>query len=338
MAKTKLSGLNSRFRSLSNPDVVRLNEQVVLITGGSRGLGLLLAREFAKEGCKLAICARDYGELERAKADLDVFSPQTEVLIVECDVSDKFQVQNLVEAVLQRFGRIDILVNNAGVIQVGPLQNMTLENFEEAFQNDFWSVVYLTLAVLPLMQARESGQIVNISSIGGKVSIPHLLPYSAAKFATTGFSEGLAAELFQKRISVTTIIPGLMRTGSHLNAEFKGNQAAEFGWFSLGASLPLLSMDAEKAASRIILAVKRRESECILSIPANILALTHGILPGPTLKILQLVNRFVLPGVQKSSGADKIELGNEIEAKNPSTILKTLTTMGRSAAQRFNQL
>lgn len=98
------------------------------------------------------------------------------------------------------------------------------------------------------MRARRRGRIVNITSIGGKVGMPHLLPYTCAKFATVGLSEGLRAELGREGIRVTTIVPGLMRTGSHLKAMFRGQHEQEFTWFSLGASLPLVSMGAERAA------------------------------------------------------------------------------------------
>ncbi len=151
-----------------------LQGQVALITGGSRGLGFLLAREFAHEGCRLVICARDEQELERAREDLERHG--AEVLAVPCDVADRAQVDRLVEEATQRFGRVDILVNNAGIIQVGPIETMTLQDFEDALGVMFWGVVYPTLAVLPQMLERQSGRIVNITSIGGKVSVPHLIP------------------------------------------------------------------------------------------------------------------------------------------------------------------
>src|SRR5947207_4543781 len=196
----------------------------------------------------------------------------------------------MVEEATMRFGRIDAVINNAGIIQVGPIETMTIEDFERAMAVNFWGVVYTTLAVLPSMLARRRGNIVNITSIGGKVSVPHLLPYSCAKFAAVGFSEGLRAELARDHIPVTTIVPGLMRTGGHLNALFKGDREAEFTWFSLGASLPGISMAAERAARQIVRAAKRGEAERILSLPANLLASFHGLLPGATAGLLRLVH------------------------------------------------
>src|SRR5262245_60855164 len=170
-----------------------LNGRSVLVTGGSRVLGLVLARELVREGARVAICARDPDELERARPDLEEHGGT--VLAVPCDVGDVDRVGEMVEIVRRRFGGIDVLINNAGVIQVGPVEVMTLDDFREAMQINYWGAVHTTLAVLPEMRRRRAGQIVNISSIGGKISVPHLLPYSASKFALTGFSEGLRAEL-----------------------------------------------------------------------------------------------------------------------------------------------
>lgn len=215
-----------------------LSGKTVLITGGSRGLGLVMARELLREGARLAICARDEAELERARTDL--VRRGADVLALPCDVTNQEQVNEMVRVVRDRFGQIDVLINNAGAIAVGPMEVMTLEDYEAAMKIHFWAPLYTTLAVLPEMRQRHEGRIVNISSIGGKISTPHLLPYSASKFALTGFSEGLRAELASYGIVVTTICPGLMRTGSPYNAIFKGQHRAEYTWFSLSDSLPLI--------------------------------------------------------------------------------------------------
>ncbi|HET7872011.1 MAG TPA: SDR family oxidoreductase, partial [Terriglobales bacterium] len=171
-----------------------LRGRTVLITGGSRGLGLAMAEEFARHGAKIMLCARDEGELMRARQQVEMRGG-AEVGAVTCDVSKPQQVQHMIEAARRQFGRIDILVNNAGIISVGPLTTQTVEDFQEAMDVMFWGTVHPTLAVLPEMLERQQGSIVNITSIGGKVSVPHLVPYSCAKFAAVGFSEGLHAEL-----------------------------------------------------------------------------------------------------------------------------------------------
>ena len=318
------------YRRLNPAD---LHGQVALVTGGSRGLGLLIARELAAQGCRVAICARDEAELRRAQADLE--ERGAEVVSVVCDVADRARVEQMVGAVTARFGPIDILVNNAGIIQVGPVHNMTLDDFEEAMNVMFWGTVYPTLAVLPQMRARRSGRIVNVTSIGGKISVPHLLPYSCAKFAATAFSEGLSAELSRDGIVVTTIAPGLMRTGSFLQAFAKGNQEAEFALFALVDNLPFVSMDAERAARQIVQAARRGDRERVLTIPADLAARFHGLFPGVTTGLLSVVNRF-LPSPTDDPGARA--RGLEIQERMDSDLLRTATAMGQDAARRFNEL
>jgi NAD(P)-dependent dehydrogenase (short-subunit alcohol dehydrogenase family) len=267
--------------------------KTVLITGGSRGLGLVLAREFAKEKARIAICARSGEELERARLDLE--RRGAEVLDVVCDVRDEAQVRKLVETVRRRFGQIDVLVNNAGVIQVGPLEVQTQEDFEDAMQVHFWGPFYAMQNVIPEMQARAEGKIVNISSIGGKVAVPHLAPYCASKFALAGLSNAMNAELAKDGIDVTTVCPGLMRTGSHINAIFKGKNEQEFALFSITNALPVTSVSAESAAKEIVEACRRGESELIISAPAELAAKINALFPELVSGITGLVNQ-ILPG------------------------------------------
>jgi NAD(P)-dependent dehydrogenase (short-subunit alcohol dehydrogenase family) len=303
--------------------------QVVLITGSSRGLGLALAQAFARRGCRLVLCARNPEPLERARRSVEGLG--AEALAVVCDVSDREQVQLLVEQATARFGRIDVLVANAGVITVGPLATQTLEDFERAMQVMFWGVVHPILAVLPQMRARRAGRIAVITSIGGKVSVPHLLPYGAAKFAAVGLAEGLRAELARDGISVTTVVPGLMRTGSHLNAEFKGQHRKEFLWFSLGAALPFSSISASAAARRIVGAVERGDAEVVLGWQAGLLARLHGLLPGLTADVLGVVNR-VLPGPDGIGSARAPG-----HASQTPLTASPLEALGRRAARDLNQ-
>ncbi|MCA1666531.1 MAG: SDR family NAD(P)-dependent oxidoreductase, partial [Thermomicrobia bacterium] len=304
-----------------------------LVTGGSRGLGLQIAREFARVGCRIAICARDEEELHRAADDL--CGDGTEVFTVRCDISDRDDVDRTIHAVTAHFGRLDILVNNAGIIQAGPIETMTIADFEEAMGVMFWGTLYATLAVLPQMRARRGGHIVNITSVGGKISMPHLLPYTAAKFAATGFSEGLRAELASDGVHVTTIAPGLLRTGGHRNALFKGDQEAEYAWFSLGDTLPFAALDVKQAAREIVAATRRGEAERILSIPASIAARFSGAFPALSADILACVNRYLLPS--RNGGSHIAASGDAIHAREPAPLQHLLNWAEGTAGKNLHQ-
>jgi NAD(P)-dependent dehydrogenase (short-subunit alcohol dehydrogenase family) len=319
------------FRALrSRSRRYALDGRVVMITGGSRGLGLVLAREFARQGARLILTSRDTDELARARTELR--SHGADVLAVRCDVTDEDDVRDAVTVALDWYGAIDVLVNNAGTIEVGPAATMTRADYAEAMATHFWGPLHMVMAVVPQMRARGDGRIINISSIGGVVSVPHLLPYSASKFALTGLSEGLHAELAKDGISVTTVCPGLMRTGSPRNAWFKGNRSAEHAWFSVSDALPLVSMSAERAARRIVLACRRRESHVILSAPARALALLHALLPGVTSSLLAGVNRL-LPASE--AGPPAPSRGADVESPVSPSVL---TTLGDRAAVRNNEM
>jgi short-subunit dehydrogenase len=309
--------------------VSELRGKTVLITGGSRGLGLALAEEFAVAGANVAICARDEQELARAQQQLEDLGAV--VCAVACDVSQPEQVDEMISSVSRHMGKIDVLVNNAGVISVGPILSQELKDFQEAMDVMFWGTVHPTLAVLPQMLARGNGKIVNIASIGGKVSVPHLIPYGCAKFATVGFSEGLHAELKRFGIHVMTVVPGLMRTGSHLNAQFKGQHEAEFGWFAVSGTNPLASISAATAAKKIVNATCANRTELVISWQAKLLAGIHGVAPGLTQQVLARVNRL-LPD---AAGGTEKKTGRESQS---AVTRSPLTALGKRAARRYNQV
>jgi NAD(P)-dependent dehydrogenase (short-subunit alcohol dehydrogenase family) len=297
---------------------ISLKEKVVLITGGSRGLGLVLAREFAKRGAKVAICARNDEQLERVRKEFaDNGQP---LLAMLCDVGVRGEVARLVDAVRTQLGDIDVLVNNAGTILVGPAENLNIESFEDAMQTHFWGPFYTSWVVADRMKERRFGRIVNIASIGGKVAIPHMLPYSASKFALVGYSEGLRTELAKYNIYVTTVCPGLMRTGSPRNADFTGQPEKEYAWFTLSDSLPLLSLNVRAAARKIIDAAIHGDPEVHIGLVAKFGAKLQGLAPGITAEALTVINRLLPdPGTGKA-----IRKGSDSESRatqNPVTVL-----------------
>ncbi|QMU30820.1 SDR family NAD(P)-dependent oxidoreductase [Adhaeribacter radiodurans] len=303
--------------------------KVVVITGGSRGLGLVLARQLAAEGARLAICSRTEDQLKRAEQELT--QKGAEVLALPCDVTNRVQVEQFIQKVIKYYGRIDVLINNAGVIQAGPLTDMTLTDFEEALNTHFWAPLYTMWTTVPHMKERSQGRIVNIASVGGKVSIPHLVPYSASKFALVGLSNGFRQELKKDGILVTTVNPGLTRTGSNLNIKVKGQSEKEYAWFtSAGASL-LISSSVEKTARKIIDACRYGEAEVLTNVPAKILALANQVLPELTSDALSLTNK-ILPD----------ENGNETNTRgfeNESDLVPDhLRERGQRAARENNEI
>jgi short-subunit dehydrogenase len=304
--------------------------KTVVITGGSRGLGLALAREVSAQGARVAICGRDADSLERARHSLEQLG--AEVLAAPCDITEPSSVSHLFQQIRERFGPVDVLINNAGVIEVGPAETMSVADYEEAMATNFWGMLYPTLAVLPDMRQRKSGRIVNITSIGGKLGIPHLLPYSASKFAAVGFSQGLRAEAAADGIKVVTVCPGLMRTGSPRNAIFRGRHRSEYAWFSISDALPGLSISAESAARRIVAACRRGDAEVLFPLPARLAAVVNAVAPGLSADALSLVDR-VLPG---PGGAPS---GRRKGAESQSWISPSwLSRLGDRAARKYNQV
>jgi NAD(P)-dependent dehydrogenase (short-subunit alcohol dehydrogenase family) len=329
------AGLLLTSRAARRRPAMDFKGKSVLVTGGSRGLGLLLARRFAALGARLTIVARDPAELDLARRELSALSG-ARVLALPADVSNQEDMAWAVERAAERFGRLDVVVNNAGIIQVGPLEHMTIEDFETAMAVHFWGPLYTTLAALPYLAEQGGGRIVNIASIGGKIAVPHLLPYSASKFALVGLSNGLQAELAKDKIYVTTVCPGLMRTGSHVNARFKGRQQKEFAWFALSDSFPLASMSGERAARRIVEACRRGEPHLLLSPQARAATLGAALLPNLTARLLQLVNRWLpSPVVDGGDGSDEDHAGWQSGSRWAPSLLTRLADV---AAVRNNEM
>lgn len=285
--------LAARFRRYE------LRGKVAVVTGGTRGLGLVLARELMNRGAHVAVCSRDAGEVDRARADL-VRRGTGKVFAMRADLTHKDELTRFLERTETVLGPVDVLINNAGVIQVGPMEAMKAEDFDAALKIHFWAPLHAILAVLPQMRRRRTGRIVNITSIGAKVAVPHLLPYSASKFAAYGLSTGLREELVRDGVIVTTVCPGLMRTGSPRHAQLKGKRQTEYTLFKLADSLPGLTMSAERAARQILDASVRGDAEVVLTLPGKLLASLYGFAPGFVQDLFGLVAR-ALPNAEGGS-------------------------------------
>jgi short-subunit dehydrogenase len=309
----------------------RFQGRTVVITGGSRGLGLLIARQLAGEDAHLVLLARNPDELRNAETELT--KAGATVLALRCDIRKREQVEHAVQRIVETFGRIDVLINNAGVIQVGPVEHMTCEDFEQAMAVHFFGPLYTTLAVLPPMRDAKGGRIVNIASIGGKIGLPHLAPYSASKFALVGLSDALRAELRRQNILVTTVLPGLMRTGSPPNAHFKGRHKAEYAWFAVSDALPLLSISAERAAAQIIEACRRGAPHLTIGVQTRTAILLNELFPTATAHLAALTNRL-LPSPDPT-GSTQLYSGWESQS---SFLPSWLTRLSDRATAQNNEL
>lgn len=309
------------FRNgLRNRHAISFDGRVVVITGGSRGLGLVMARQLAAEGAKLVLLARNTEELDRARAQLP---PDADVLTLRCDIRRRADVRLAMDRVRERFGAVDVLINNAGVIQVGPLEHMTPDDFDNAMATHFWGPFYLMFECVPSMRNRGFGRIVNIASIGGRIAVPHLAPYCASKFALVGLSDSVRSELEQYGIRVTTVSPGLMRTGSPLNADFKGKHELEYTWFAISDSIPGLTTSAERAARKIIEACRYGDPELTITLPAKIAERVNCIAPHLVAHAMSLAND-ALPGPTGSDG-DHLRRGRNSETKWTDSFATVLT-------------
>lgn len=307
-----------------------LRNRLVLITGGSRGFGLELARQFLSAGARVALCARDEADLRRAQEQL-ADSGYGNVWTGTCDVTDPDSIKRCVGELTSAGGPVHVLVNNAGSIAVGPMDNLDETDFRQAMDVNFWGAFHATNAVMPGMRQSGGGRIVNICSIGGKISVPHLLPYSAGKFALAGWSAGLRTELRKHNIYVTTMFPGLMRTGSPRNVPFKGQHRKEYAWFALADALPLTSMNAERAARRTLQACVHGEAEVVLSWQAKLATTLNALAPAAVSEAMTAV-QWLLP--RAVEGGDVSRRGFESES---AVVPSVLTRLSDEAARRNNE-
>jgi NAD(P)-dependent dehydrogenase (short-subunit alcohol dehydrogenase family) len=304
---------------------IELTGRVVVVTGASSGLGLLIAREAAARGAKLVLAARSEPELEAIAAEFRAGG--VEAVAVPTDVSDEGQARRLIDRAVDRFGRVDVLINAAGVMLVGPAETMDAEDFRRVIATNFWGELYPTLATLPRMRRQGFGRIANVISVGGKVAVPHMLAYSASKFALTGLTEGLRAELASQNILVTGVYPGTIRTGGHVHAEFKGDAQAEYTWFALSDVIPGVAASAHHAARAILDAVEVGDPEVVIGWNARLAILAHNLFPGWTVELLGLLNQ-ALPSSKPSPGP--AIRGSEIHGAIPDALNRLIPSGTRA--------
>lgn len=325
--------LASCYRELG-PERSALRDKVVVVCGGSRGLGRALARELVEQGARVAICGRSAESLEQARAWLE--SRGAPVLSRVCDLRDQAQTIDFLAHVRRELGPVDVLIANAATIEVGPIESLTADDFHAALREIFGSALHATLAVLPEMQARRRGMIAIISSIGGKLGVPHLAPYSAAKFAQVGFAEALSAEVAKDGVRVLTVTPGLMRTGSHVRAQFRGAQEREFAWFGASAIAPLLSIDADRAARHIVRAIARGDRFSTFTPAAHLGIWLHDAAPELWSFLAGIAGRL-LPSAPPGAPGFPAREGAELAVAGPSSLVKLFMRRSAALASKHNQ-
>jgi short-subunit dehydrogenase len=266
-----------------------VNGKTAAITGAGSGIGRMLALEFAKENCRLALSDIDAAGLEETKC---LLGNRVAVSTHIVDVSKRDQVENFAREAAEAHGGVDIIVNNAGVSLGDFLETVPLEDFEWLMGIDFWGVVYGTMAFLPYLRKRPEGHIVNISSINGIIPNPNNGPYCAAKFAVKGYTETLYQELQKTSIRVSCVHPGGIKTNIAKNA--KVNRTISDIGSESAAELydkEVFITTAEKAAQIIINGIKKNERRIMVGRDAVILDLLTRLFPKTMVYLSAVVSR-----------------------------------------------
>lgn len=318
-------------------DLAALRDKVVVVCGGSRGLGRAITRELLRHGARVAICGRSPDALEEARSWLDGYGAP--VMAEVCDLRNEQQTAKLFENVTRELGPIDVVVANAATIEVGPIEAFAPVDFDAAMRETFGTALRSVLAALPGMRARRRGTVAFISSIGGRVGVPHLAPYTAAKFAQAGFAEALHAEVAKDGIRVLTVFPGLMRTGSHLRAVFRGRQEAELGWFGASAIAPIVSIDADRAARHVVRAIARGDRFLTFTPAAHLGAWLHDVAPNAWSLVAATLGRLLPSAPPGSARLDAREgrEGRVIAESSPSSLVDFIAARSSSLSARHGQ-
>jgi len=265
-----------------------LKNKVAAVTGAASGIGRCLALNLAAEGCHLAIS--DINEEELKKTAEMLKGEDVKVSTFKLDVSNREQVYQWADSVVKEFGQVDIIINNAGVAVSDTLEDISYENFEWAFNIDFWGVVYGTKAFLPHLRKRPEGNIVNISSINGIIPFPYNGPYNCAKFAVKAFNETLIQEIGKSNINVTSVHPGGIKTNIAKNMRFVKHYNEETEKETLVGLVDKTFMTKpEKCAEEIVAAIKKNKKRLLVGIDSKVMDLMARLLPVTAYKLVGIM-------------------------------------------------
>lgn len=245
------------------------------------GIGEAIARAFAAEGARVALAARSLDKLGEIAKSLP-----TESLTIQTDVSRPDHVRAMIQTTVAHFGRIDILVNNAAVGMYAAAADMSPEKVEKLVATNWLGPMYAIQAAIPHMKKQGGGQIINISSVAGKVALPWMGAYCASKFALNAFSDSLRMELLADNIHVITVCPG------RVNTPFTRNAFKDF------ATSPLIpgGISAERVARTVLRASKMRKREVIVPADNHLFGWIHALLPATVDRFMEW---FLRPRMRK---------------------------------------
>ena len=267
------------------PKTMALENRTAVVTGAAGGIGRAIAISLARRGCHLALA--DVNEAGLAETAKLIASNRVRVSRHRLDVADRGAVAGFPRVVSAEHPGVDILVNNAGVALGGRFDDVSEEDFEWLFDINFWGVVRMTRAFLPLLKASEDARIVNLSSIFGVIAPPGQTAYSASKFAVRGFSNALRHELDGTRIGVTVVHPGGVATGIADHARVPAGTSPEEIRRRREIANKHLRMPAETAGEIIVHGIERRRARLLVGGDAKALSLMERIAPASYWAILR---------------------------------------------------
>jgi short-subunit dehydrogenase len=266
---------------------MRLSDRTAVVTGAANGIGRAIAVSLAKRGCHLALADIDEDGMART-AELTQASG-VRVSRHLLDVTDRVAVAEFPGLVAVEHGGVDVLVNNAGVAVGGTFEQVSDEDFEWLFEINFWGVVRMTRAFMPLLHASDDARIVNLSSIYGVIAPPEQSVYSASKFAVRGFSEALRHELEGSHVGVTVVHPGGIATSIAENARVPAGVTEEEIARRRNRYRKLLRLPPEVAGETIVSGMERRKSRVLIGSDAKMISVIARLLPVSYWKVLTLL-------------------------------------------------
>jgi len=270
-------------------DPMRLSGRTAVITGAASGIGRAVARSLAKRGCHLALA--DVNEAGLAETARLVASAGLRVTEHRLDVADADTIAGFPARIADVHPGVDVLVNNAGVAVGGNFEQVSAADFEWLFDINFWGVVRMTRAFLPVLRASNDARLVNVSSVFGIVAPPGQAAYAASKFAVRGFSESLRQELADSTVGVTVVHPGGVATSISDSARVPDGLTDEQIARRRAAFKKHLKLPAEVAGETIVRAIERRKPRVLVGNDALALAAVERVAPVGYWKVLGLALR-----------------------------------------------